>query len=139
MNATKFDVLAGNKVCLHSKLYKKEREVLSADEQKAAIIEAYLRNKNKPKITENTKLEDLIQFSWLKNKKKWKHNRRLHKKFCKHWMRYVPQKIINSYLAYTFATHLRRRLDYSSMARRMFSVEQLPAGALPIYDRDVNL
>jgi hypothetical protein len=138
MDATKFDVLAGNKVRLHSKLYKKE-VVLSADERKAALIEAHLRNKNKPKITENTKIEDLIQFSWLKNKRRWKYNRRLHKKFCKHWMRYVPQKIFNLYLAHHIAGPLRRRIDYSSMARRMFSVQPLPTGALPIYDRDASL
>jgi len=31
---------------------------------------------------------------------------------------------------------LRRSLDYTSIGRKVFHVEQLPQGALPIYDRD---
>jgi hypothetical protein len=37
------------------------------------------------------------------------------------------------------AAPLRRNLDYQSIARRTFMVEELPAGALPIYDRDPDL
>lgn len=39
-------------------------------------------------------------------------------------------------LAQTMINPLRRRLDYQGVARRLLSVEPLPAGALPIYDRD---
>lgn len=31
---------------------------------------------------------------------------------------------------------LRRNLDYQSIARKTFLVEQLPDGALPIYDKE---
>lgn len=34
---------------------------------------------------------------------------------------------------------LRKRRDYSSVGRRAFYVEQLPDGALPIYDKDVDV
>ena len=34
---------------------------------------------------------------------------------------------------------LRKRRDYTSVGRRAFYVEQLPDGALPIYDKDVNV
>jgi hypothetical protein len=39
-------------------------------------------------------------------------------------------------LALGFAAPLRRSIDYQSIARRTFLVEQLPDGALPVYDRD---
>ena len=41
-----------------------------------------------------------------------------------------------SRLAQSMAAPLRARLDYQSVGRRTFLVEQLPEGALPIYDRD---
>ena len=34
---------------------------------------------------------------------------------------------------------LRKRRDYTSVGRRAFYVEQLPDGALPIYDKDVDV
>jgi len=34
---------------------------------------------------------------------------------------------------------LRRRRDYSSVGRKAFYVEQLPDGALPIYDKDAEV
>ena len=42
-------------------------------------------------------------------------------------------------LAASMAAPLRARMDYQSVARRTFLVEQLPDGALPTYDRDVNV
>lgn len=39
-------------------------------------------------------------------------------------------------LAQSMAAPLRRNLDYQSIARRTFLVEELPPGALPVYDRD---
>lgn len=39
-------------------------------------------------------------------------------------------------LAAAMVSPLRRQLDYVATARRMFVVEPLPDGALPIYDRD---
>lgn len=39
-------------------------------------------------------------------------------------------------LAQTMMGPIRRNLDYQSIARRTFLVEQLPQGALPTYDRD---
>jgi len=35
----------------------------------------------------------LLPWSNLKNKKKWKHNKKLIKKFCKHINKYVPYSI----------------------------------------------
>ncbi len=34
---------------------------------------------------------------------------------------------------------IRRRLDYAAVGRKAFSVEPLPVGALPIYDKDPNV
>lgn len=57
----------------------------------------------------------------------------------------VRQQIIAEYLANPGARErftqamiapIRRNLDYQSTARRTFMVEELPEGALPVYDRD---
>jgi hypothetical protein len=42
-------------------------------------------------------------------------------------------------LAAAFAAPLRRRLDYSDIARKAFIIDQLPQGALPTYDRDIDV
>ena len=42
-------------------------------------------------------------------------------------------------LAASMIQPLRRRRDYTSVGRKAFYVEQLPDGALPIYDKDGNL
>ncbi len=42
-------------------------------------------------------------------------------------------------LASSMAQPLRTRIDYQSVGRRTFMVEQLPDGALPIYDRDPDV
>jgi hypothetical protein len=34
---------------------------------------------------------------------------------------------------------LRKRRDYQSVGRKAFYVEQLPDGALPIYDKDADV
>lgn len=39
-------------------------------------------------------------------------------------------------LAASMIAPLRQRMDYSSVGRRTFLVDQLPDGALPVYDRD---
>ena len=42
-------------------------------------------------------------------------------------------------LAASMIQPLRRRRDYTSVGRKAFYVEQLPDGALPIYDKDPNV
>lgn len=42
-------------------------------------------------------------------------------------------------LAASMVQPLRLRRDYSSVARKAFLVEQLPDGAIPIYDKDPNV
>jgi hypothetical protein len=37
------------------------------------------------------------------------------------------------------ANPLRQRLDYQATARRVFAVDPLPEGAVPVYDRDPNV
>jgi hypothetical protein len=61
----------------------------------------------------------------------------------------VRQGIIDRYLATPslgrmslargFIEPLRRRMDYSGIARRALVVDRLPEGALPIYDRDPDV
>jgi hypothetical protein len=60
----------------------------------------------------------------------------------------VKQQIISDYiktaagrakLAASMTQPLRLRRDYTSVGRKTFLVEQLPDGALPIYDKDPNV
>jgi hypothetical protein len=60
----------------------------------------------------------------------------------------VKQKIISDYiktpqgrakLAASMTQPLRLRRDYASVGRKTFLVEQLPDGALPIYDKDPDV
>ena len=60
----------------------------------------------------------------------------------------TKQEIISQYiktasgrqrLAASMIQPLRRRRDYASVGRKAFYVEQLPDGALPIYDKDPNI
>jgi len=60
----------------------------------------------------------------------------------------VKQQIISEYiktaagrakLAASMTQPLRLRRDYTSVGRKTFLVEQLPDGALPIYDKDPNV
>lgn len=60
----------------------------------------------------------------------------------------VKQQIINKYiytaggrakLAASMVQPLRQRRDYSSVVRKTFLVEDLPDGALPIYDKDPDV
>lgn len=60
----------------------------------------------------------------------------------------VKQQVIGEYiktaagrakLAASMVQPLRLRRDYTSVARKAFLVEQLPDGALPIYDKDPNV
>jgi len=39
----------------------------------------------------------LLEFSWLKNKRKWKHNKRLKKKFIKNYYKYIPLWVIREW------------------------------------------
>lgn len=60
----------------------------------------------------------------------------------------VRQQIISEYLANPGARErftqamiepIRRNIDYQGVARRTFLVEELPQGALPVYDRDPDV
>ena len=42
-------------------------------------------------------------------------------------------------LAASMIQPLRQRRDYTSVGRKAFYVEQLPDGALPIYDKDADV
>jgi hypothetical protein len=91
------------------------------------------KSRSKIHITEKTTVDDLLQYSWLKNKKRWKNNRRLNKKYHKYWRRYLPEHITNLVLAFVMTTPLRRRTNYSEMAKKLIVVEPLPADAVSNY------
>lgn len=42
-------------------------------------------------------------------------------------------------LAASMVAPIRRSLDYHGIARRAFLVEQLPQGALPTYNKDIDV
>jgi hypothetical protein len=44
-----------------------------------------------------------------------------------------------SRLAASMIAPLRQRMDYTAVGRRTFLVDQLPDGALPVYDRDITV
>jgi len=57
---------------------------------------------------------------------------------------YITSKYLNSLsgrtaLAASMANPIRRSLDYQGIGRRLLVVDQLPQGALPIYDKDINV
>ena len=65
-----------------------------------------------------------------------------------HFTPELRQQLIQQYLgnpegrqrlAASLVNPIRRNRDYQSIARRTFLVEQIPDGALPIYDRDPNV
>lgn len=53
--------------------------------------------------------------------------------------RYLSSSIGRQKLAAAMANPIRRNLDYQGIARRAIVVDPLPQGALPIYDRDVDV
>ena len=53
--------------------------------------------------------------------------------------RYIESNAGRRRLAASMISPLRERRDYSSVGRKTFLVEQLPDGALPIYDKDPDV
>ena len=53
--------------------------------------------------------------------------------------KYVKTAAGRQKLAASMIQPLRKRRDYSSVGRKAFYVEQLPDGALPIYDKDADV
>jgi hypothetical protein len=53
--------------------------------------------------------------------------------------KYIKTAAGRQKLAASMIQPLRRRRDYTSIGRKAFFVEQLPDGALPIYDKDPNI
>ena len=53
--------------------------------------------------------------------------------------KYIKTAAGRQRLAASMIQPLRRRRDYTSVGRKAFYVEQLPDGALPIYDKDPNI
>lgn len=50
-----------------------------------------------------------------------------------------PKQSFASRLAASMVQPLRTTLDYQGIGRKVFQVEQLPAGALPVYDREIDV
>ena len=109
------------------------------DVQKQIFIDHYSNNKNNDNLKSltfnfssnliSTAIDDLFQYSWLKNKKRWKNNKRLHKKFRKEIVKYVPKDIAWLY-TFLLVAALRPRINYSEIAAKLMVVEPLPTGAL---------
>jgi hypothetical protein len=74
--------------------------------------------------------DDILRRSWLKNKKRWSNNRRLHKKFVKHWSRYISYKVYAEIMGSLLTAAISNRLNYDEIGRKAFKVEPLPAGAI---------
>lgn len=58
---------------------------------------------------------------------------------------FIPRSIIGQYLASPQGRQrlagqpIRRSLDYQGIARKALAIEPLPQGALPLYDRDIDV
>lgn len=52
---------------------------------------------------------------------------------------YISSAQGRSALAQAMALPLRRNLSYSNLARQVFSVTPMPQGALPVYERDIDV
>jgi hypothetical protein len=50
---------------------------------------------------------------------------------------YIQSSAGRQLLAQAMVAPIRRRLDYTSVARRTFLIDELPPGAFPIYDKDM--
>lgn len=53
--------------------------------------------------------------------------------------KYISTAAGRAALAASMVQPLRRRLDYQGIARKVFSVEPLPQGVLPTYERDIDV
>lgn len=108
-----------------------------SDVEKCAILD-HVRNKDvrmensmqslhpDRKITVN----DILDRSWLKNKKRWRNNNRLRKKFANRWIHYVSYEVYAEVMGVLLSAAIRHRRNYDELGRRAFKVEPLPAGAL---------
>jgi transcriptional accessory protein Tex/SPT6 len=103
------------------------------DEEKFNIISKALGKYKKCFKSDHPTIDEFINNSWLKNKKRWKNNRRLNKKFKRNIRKYLTKRARREVLSIAFCKPLRQRLDYVSIIRKCFDVEPLPAGAIPIY------
>ncbi len=65
----------------------------------------------------------LYKFSSIRLKKK-----RMIKKFNKAFNKYVPSRIFREYLAKIMCMPIRRSLNYESIGRKLFGIEQLDCG-----------
>ena len=69
------------------------------------------------------RVEELLPYSKLKNKKKYSNNRRLAKKFNKYWYRYIPLDIQNKFLIKLITRPIKRIIYSPSKLRDIFTVE----------------
>lgn len=51
--------------------------------------------------------------------------------------KYLASSTGRQALASSMIAPIRRGLDYQGIARKVFAVQQLPQGALPVYDKDI--
>jgi hypothetical protein len=113
------------------------------DEQaKQSILAQYLeRQKGSTtwgRLPEHPTPDDLLKFSNIRRKKKWKNNNRYRRKFYHNWQKYVPDSIYREFMAKVIMMPLRRRINYSEIARRLVTIEPLPPGALAYADESNN-
>ncbi len=99
---------------------------------KFALIERAVR-KNLNVLPKKPTIEDLFEFSNLRRPKRWRRNKRLHKKFRRNWRKYVPKRIYREFMRKILTSPFRRRINYSEIARKAFSVQPMPSGALEHY------
>ena len=110
------------------------------DDQRLIILNSVIKSKRLVafwKLSEDPVVDDLMSFSNLRHKKKWMHNNRYHKKFRKHWFRYVPKFIRDEFEMKTMRALIGKRLNCVDLANKLVVVQPLPAGAIPIYDNKI--
>lgn len=103
-----------------------EVENFEFSKKREEVIDSTLNKRCfKTDIEKEPSFEELLENSWLKNKKGWRNNKRLWAKFCNSPKKYLTKRAHRELLARALATPLCRRIDFESIARKCFSVEPL--------------
>lgn len=114
-------------------------------EARAQALQDLIQPANQPKVIlrpeggeagfVSDNLEALTHARWFFGKGP----RRIRKKQARAHLRLRWAVIRSAAFGWAMSDLIRRRLNYTAIGRQIFSVERLPDGALPIYDKDPDV
>ena len=81
-------------------------------------------------LPRNVTISELLDYSWLKNKLKWKRKKRLRKKFLKSYTKYIPDWVIYQYnnmdLYKRLGENISKEVDENILRDRFRPVNMFP-------------